>query len=292
MIITGLGNGAKTVSYLKNVYNLSQERDVMGLPVFTGDGKTFLGGFKGFYSVILSENDSENDREKIKKFVLEAKKKFGKVLCSFSYKNRIYGGPMGHFLLDIGKISEPEGRFILYSSKVRNQVKKSLKSGFEVKIGSMLEDFYELYKKSVGRLGGNIKNKSWFDRLVSIFGDDVICFSIFLEGKLVGCNFCIKNGNYIQLLFNVSLEEFWSLNVNNRLYDEMIAWSIKNGIKYIDFGPSLLSDKSHNHFKEGFGATVYYISDKNFTGPVGEIKDFCKNCLRSVKNFLKDNLLK
>jgi len=270
MKISGLGIHNKIEKYLKHK-NLNTRDEYLGLPIFEFEGTYFLGGYKAFYSILEGVKKEEIDN------VLKLlSKSYKNIKCNFSTEKNLYNGKLANFVLDLNGLKNNEERFNVYNKKTRNQVRKSYKNDLVVKIGRHEEGFNELYKKSMKRLGGSIKNISWFSELEDVFGNDVVCIYIFDNNILIGCNYCLRNNDYISLLFNVSDQNYWNYNVNDRLYDELIKWSIDNNIRMLDFGPAVLKDKSHNHFKKGFGASEWYVIEKQISSPLNKIKNFIK----------------
>lgn len=256
MEIIGLSKDPKVQEYLKNVYGLGIF-DFEGLPAFRKDEAYFLGGFKGFYAVIVQE-----DKEGITGIINSFFTKYPEATCSLSVTDTRAKGSLVHYLLRISNDTTVENRFDFYNKKTRNQVRKSYMNNLKVEVGAPPRGFYEFYVANMKRLKSIAKERSHFERLEKFLGKSIVCFSLFNDDDLIGCNYAVVSGSYVTLLLNLSNNKYWNLNINDRLYDELIVWAIEHNIEYIDFGPSVRDDKGHNHFKEGFGALQRTIIDK------------------------------
>lgn len=265
MNILGLSKDLRIQQYLKSTYGL-ESSEFEGLPVFKKDGTYFLGGFKGFYAVLIDE-----DRGDVGKIVKNFFAKHPEVICDFSVSDQEVRGSLIHCLLRLDKDISVDQRFGLYNKKTRNQVRKSYLNDLRVEVGVPPQGFYDLYVANMKRLKSVAKDRSYFENLERFLGESVLSFSIFDGDTLVGGNYAIVSQNYITIMFNISNSQYWGLNINDRLYDELIAWAIGHSIEFVDFGPSVHGDASHNHFKEGFGAsrrTIISTMQMNFLNRV------------------------
>jgi len=105
---------------------------------------------------------------------------------------------------------------------------------------------------------------------------------LFDGDKLIGVNYCLASADYALLMFNVSDPAYWDHAVNDRLYDELVKWSIEHKVRFLDFGPSTAGDDSHNHFKEGFGAKRFYIFNAKSGSLNYRLKSFVSNKIRNL----------
>lgn len=282
MKILGLSKDLKVAQYLKNIYALDSF-DVGGIPAFKRSGEYFLGGFKGFYAVIVDE-DNDYISESIRSFFT----KYAEVTCNLSVSDLSAEGTLVHYMLRIGNDISSENRFDLYNKKTRNQVRKSYMNDLRVEVGAPHREFYNLYHANIERLKSIAKKKSHFERLEEFLGESVVCFSIFDDNKLIGCNYAVVSGDYLILLLNLSNSNYWNLNINDRLYDETIVWAIKHKIEFVDFGTSVRGDESHNHFKEGFGAIQRVIVNKKQMNLLKRVRLFFSQKTRNLRlRFLK-----
>ena len=188
---------------------------------------------------------------------------------------------MRAFVLPLAGVSE-KNRFEMYHGKTRNQVRNSLKAGFSTTTAKPGAEFYALYESAMGRLGTRPKPRSWFESFEKSFGDDVVCIEARKGGELVGANYCMKNGKYALLMYNVSDQRFWNENVNNFLYDETIVWAIREGITMLDFGPATVADERHNHFKRGYGAQERFLIVPSAYEPLRVLRQELRRSLKRL----------
>jgi len=283
MRITGLINEQKTRDYFKNAYGVTpaeaatDEDPGSSFPVFTDGREYFAGGFKWFYSFM-----PDADPAGFAALVKNAKLRHANVVFNVSLPFDP-GTRMINYILDLKGIVDPEKRLDLYEGKTRNLVRKSHKNAFTLTVGAPPEDFYALYSASMSRLKSAPRGREWLDGLTRSFGDSVVTISLYDGGKLIGCNYAICSPDYALLMFNISDSAYWGQAVNDRLYDELVTWAIGRGIRYLDFGPSLAGDDSHNHFKAGFGAKRCYIFNARRGSPGYRFKAFMSGKIRSLK---------
>ncbi|MFC1613185.1 lipid II:glycine glycyltransferase FemX [Patescibacteria group bacterium] len=189
------------------------------------------------------------------------------------------------FVLKIDKSENRETLFKKFNKKTRNEIRKAEKFGFEMKIGGIeyLEKIYELYKENMKRHGTPAKSKDYFSDLFSWYNRKCRAIMVFDKEILAGVNLILINGNCLRLPFNLSKKEYWNKCVNNLVYYKMIEWGSSEGIRVFDFGPNLDNDKSHSHFKLGFGAEKFPI----YKLAVGNKSYFIKKWINQKRYNLK-----
>lgn len=282
MEVIGLSKDRQIAQYLRSVYGL-EAFEFEGIPAFKKDEAYFLGGFKSFYAVFINE-----DKERVVRVMKSFFTKYPEATCCFSVSNGEEKGSLVHHLLTIGKDIAVERRFDLYNKKTRNQVRKSYLNDLRVEVGAPPKGFYDLYVANMKRLKSIAKDRSYFARLEEFLPESVVCFSVFDGDVLIGCNYALVSQNYMTLLFNLSNSQYWNLNINDRMYDELIVWAIQHNISFVDFGPSVRGDKSHNHFKEGFGASRRTIVNTTKMNFLRRVQLFVSEKKRNIRlRFLK-----
>jgi hypothetical protein len=255
----GLPSHPRIAEYLKEAYSFSLLNTVDGLPVFSHAGSHYAGGYKFHSFLPVATKDG------LARTIRQIRGMYGGFELKCSVPEEAASTKLVDFVFDASGISE-EHRFTRYSKKTRNQVRKSRAGSLRAEVGPPPTGFYPLYTESLDRLGSPPRPPEWFARLERFLGRDVIAVSAYSDSTLAGVNYCLRHEDYILLMFNVSSPEFWPLCVNDLLYDELVAWSIRHGILYIDFGAAVAQDRSHNHFKLGFGARRYALVE-SYCGP-------------------------
>lgn len=259
MEIVGLSGDRKVQDFLR-INDVARVDSVDGVPIFQRAGEFFIGGYKQFYSIAPSIERAawELCIDRVARYRPRTMRIAAPIACA--------SGLMQIFLLDLHGVHEAQ-RFEKYTRKARNQVRKSYDNAFSLRMRNDISDaWYALYKKHITRLSGNAKTREWFTALAQALPGQFIIFELLDGDRLIGANVCCRSANYMQLFFQISDPAYWQQYCNNRLYDEMIRYAIVSGVTYLDFGPSLASDKSHNHFKLAFGGQPFTLVEEN-TGP-------------------------
>lgn len=188
-------------------------------------------------------------------------------------------------VLKVGNAKANEILTKYVNKKTRNQIKAAYKGGnFKLCIDQNIDDFYDIYLKSIKRLKSIAKPKKYFQDLQMSFGDKLQIIGALYDGKLAGANLILLNDDYLFLLFSVADSEHFKNCINNFIYWETIKFGIAGGIRTFDFGPSVLKDISHHHFKEGFGAHPVPIYKINFYNSIKSLcGDFISTRLRNLR---------
>jgi lipid II:glycine glycyltransferase (peptidoglycan interpeptide bridge formation enzyme) len=166
--------------------------------------------------------------------------------------------------LELAATEEDEILAKVIGHKTRNQILASYKRGnFNVSVGQDINEFYKIYLASIKRLKSIPKELEFFTDLEKSFKGNLQIIFAYHGSAPAGANLVLIKNKYLHLMFNVSNVEFFKDYVNDFLYWETIKFGLARGIEIFDFGPSSVRDKSHHHFKEGFGAKPVPIY--NFT---------------------------
>lgn len=153
------------------------------------------------------------------------------------------------FMLDLSAGEEEVWKSI--DGKCRNQVRKGVKSGLEVKIGGIefLDDFYRIFAHNMRDLGTPVWPKSLFSEQFRYFGDDTELGIAYLSGSPVACALIIHYGDYSTVPSASSYRQYLKLSPNNILYWEIIRHCMRRGTRLFDFGRSSI-DAGTYHFKK------------------------------------------
>ncbi len=180
----------------------------------------------------------------------------------------------------------------IISHKTRNQIITAGKRGnFEVKIGNLSDEFYKLYLVSIKRLKSTPKEFGFFSNLEKSFKENLRIIFAYRGQALAGANLALIKNKYLHLMFNVSDARFFKDNINDFIYWETIRFGLAKGIEIFDFGPSSIRDKSHHHFKEGFGAKPVPIYDfVSYNSLARRLNDFISKKARNLKLKIKKSI--
>lgn len=134
----------------------------------------------------------------------------------------------------------------------RYMVRKSLKAGLDWTEDLTLEEFYDLYARSVHRLGTPVFSKKLFTCLRSQFGKECRLFGVRKGGKAIAGVLCFYFRDQVIPYYSGSLPEFNRDAPNNFMYWKLMAQSCEEGYRYFDFGRSKRGTGAYQ-FKESWG---------------------------------------
>lgn len=140
------------------------------------------------------------------------------------------------------------------NAKVRNQVRQSFRRGVRVDFGlQYLDDFYEIFAKTMHRLGTPVHPKTLFLKLIEIFKEHVNLIVAQIGNQVTSGMILLNFDN--KILSNpwaASLAEYQNYRPNNGMYWEAIKFGCQHGFKYFDFGRSTINAGTYN-FKRQWG---------------------------------------
>jgi FemAB-related protein (PEP-CTERM system-associated) len=132
----------------------------------------------------------------------------------------------------------------------RYMVRKSMKNGLDWTEDISLDEFYELYARSVHRLGTPVFAKELFIRLKREFSNNCRIFGIRKGAKAIASVFCFYFRDRVMPYYGGSLAEYNRDAPNNLMYWKLIEQSCQESLRTFDFGRS----------KKGTGSFVFKSS--------------------------------
>jgi len=149
----------------------------------------------------------------------------------------------------------PENLWKSLDPKVRNQVRKAIKSGLIVKRGGLeyLNEFYECLAINMRDLGSPVHSKEFFRNILVEFSDSVSIFVVCLNSQVIGGAFTLSFKDSLEVPWASAKREYFFLCPNNLLYWEMIKYGCERGFRYFDFGRSSWNSGTFR-FKKQWGA--------------------------------------
>jgi len=120
----------------------------------------------------------------------------------------------------------------------RYMVRKSLKAGLEWTSDLSVDEFYELYARSLHRLGTPVFSKELFRLLLSEFGDRCRLNGVRKGGKAVAGVLSFYFKNQVLPYYAGTLPEYYQDAPNNFMYWNLMTQSHAEGIRTFDFGRS------------------------------------------------------
>jgi FemAB-related protein (PEP-CTERM system-associated) len=158
--------------------------------------------------------------------------------------------------------------------KVRNQIRKAIKSGLTVDFGKeYFDDFYRVLSVNYRELGTPLHSKAFFRKILEEFNKSSGIIVAKYKEKVIAAMLYIHFKNVFSDPWASSLREYNKLCPNNILYWEAIKYACKNGFEYFDFGRSTI-DQGTLMFKKQWGAeqiSLYYQYSLNKAKTISKI---------------------
>jgi FemAB-related protein (PEP-CTERM system-associated) len=120
----------------------------------------------------------------------------------------------------------------------RYMVRKSQKAGLEWTEDLSLREFYEIYARSVHRLGTPVFSRELFTRLRSEFPNHCRIFGVRKGKAAVAGVLCLYFKDQVLPYYGGSLAEYAKDAPNNFMYWNLMAQSCREGYRVFDFGRS------------------------------------------------------
>lgn len=152
----------------------------------------------------------------------------------------------------------PESPDILlksFKSKLRSQIKRPIKAGFQTKIGGMelLDDFYKVFCINMRDLGSPVHSKNLIKFTLEEFNSSSRIFVVYKDDIPVSCSLGIGFKDTFYNPWASSLRKFSGSSPNMLLYWAMLKLACEKGYRKFDFGRSSLDEGTYR-FKKQWGA--------------------------------------
>jgi lipid II:glycine glycyltransferase (peptidoglycan interpeptide bridge formation enzyme) len=161
------------------------------------------------------------------------------------------------FYLDlVGKDYEKDIWNGLYTkkSRIRNSVKKAINSGVRVVEDNDINVYYELYIKTLEKLGSPPYPKAFFRNIKKYIDSKYVRFTFaYLNGEPISALMSYPFNKRDLMIGLVSDETYQEYRANDLLYNEQIEYATKNKYDIIDFGRTR-PNSSYERYKEKWGA--------------------------------------
>ena len=141
-------------------------------------------------------------------------------------------------------------------SKLRNKIKKPLKNGYKVKVGSheLTGAFYSIFAENMRDLGSPVHSRSWIEAIVSEYKEKVRIAVVFTpDGVPAASGIILLHPTTVSNPWASSLRKYNHMKPNMLLYSTLLSFASNNGFKRFDFGRST-PDEGTYRFKEQWGA--------------------------------------
>jgi FemAB-related protein (PEP-CTERM system-associated) len=134
--------------------------------------------------------------------------------------------------------------------KIRNKIRKSLKSPFSAREADGLSGFLSVMAENYRRLGTPIFPDRWFQSLVRNFGEMVTVREVLLDGELATASMNFLHNGRMYNYYSGSREKYLPLAPNNYMYFDLLLWAGNHGMRIFDFGRSKLESGNYEFKKQ------------------------------------------
>ena len=140
--------------------------------------------------------------------------------------------------------------------KVRNQIRKAMKSDLTVERGDvdLLSEFYRVFARNMRDLGTPVYSRRLFEEVLRAFPDRTRIVVVRLKGAAIAAGLTFRTGTLVEVPWASSINDYNSLCPNHLLYWSVIEAAIAEGCTTLDFGRSTPNEGTYK-FKAQWGAT-------------------------------------
>jgi len=160
----------------------------------------------------------------------------------------------------------PELLLNSFKSKLRSQINKARKEGFDTRVGGLelLEDFYKVFLVNMRDLGSPVHSKKLMQHCLTEFAKHARIIAVYRSAEPVAAAIVIGFKSVLSNPWASSLRKYASLGPNMLLYLRMLEYACDRGYAVFDFGRSSPGEGTYR-FKEQWGAVPqplywHYIS--------------------------------
>jgi FemAB-related protein (PEP-CTERM system-associated) len=140
-----------------------------------------------------------------------------------------------------------------FNNKVRNAIRKALKSNLEISRDNDLKEFYSLYTKNIRDLGTPPHSYAFFKNLLLEFPEYAKIVRVQHGSMTIAALFLVSFKDTLISGWAATDKAYQKFNQNNLLYWEVIKHGCEGDYKYFDFGRSIYNSGTFK-FKKPWGA--------------------------------------
>jgi predicted N-acyltransferase len=231
------------------------ERVIVSQPFFEYGGPLIVEGFEGAYKEILNYYRAKVENEGIKYAeirVLPVGENGYFTNTCFVKQFKAYD-----YYIDVkDKDFEKDIWLGLYTkkSRVRNSVKKAIKSGVRVVEDDNIAVYYNLYIKTLEKLGSPPYPQKLFESIKKYVSSSVRFTYAYLKDKPIAAMMSFPYNNRLLMVGLVSDENYQEYRANDLLYNEQIEYATENKFEIVDLGRTR-PGSPYERYKKKWGAT-------------------------------------
>lgn len=149
---------------------------------------------------------------------------------------------------------DAEAQWRALDGKLRNQIRKSEKAGFEARWGRELAPlFHAVLLENLRDLGTPVRDLPYFRRALEVLGPAADVLVLLHRGEPAGAMFAVAHGETMSDPWASSLRRYFALCPNQMLYWLGLQRTLALGLRRFDFGRSQWHSSTYR-FKEQWGA--------------------------------------
>lgn len=159
-----------------------------------------------------------------------------------------------------------EALWKFFNAKLRNQIRKSMKSGMSVRWGheELLPDFYSIFLRNMRDLGTPALGINFFQHIVRFHGKAADVLVLYLGDKPVSGAVALTYRNTMEVPWASSLRSYFSLLPNNLLYWTLLQQCIARKLEFFSFGRSTI-DSSTYKFKTQWNSESIILNYQSYS---------------------------
>jgi serine/alanine adding enzyme len=157
--------------------------------------------------------------------------------------------------------SDPDNLMSSFKSKLRSQIKKSMKEGCELTVGGreLVDQFYEVFAVNMRDLGSPVHSKQLFAKIFEFFPEEARIFLVKKDNEPIAGSLTIGFRDTLANPWASSLRKYSHMSPNMLLYWKMLEYACQRGFAYFDFGRSSPNEGTFK-FKEQWGAAPHSLN--------------------------------
>lgn len=155
-----------------------------------------------------------------------------------------------------------------FKSKLRSQVRRPMKDGFQFVIGSgeLLNDFYRVFAINMRDLGSPVHSREWIGAVVRWYGERARVGVVYTGTTPAAAGIILETNGLVAIPWASALDEYGRSSPNMLLYWGFLAYACEMGCTRFDFGRSTPGEGTYR-FKEQWGAEPYPLFWYREAGP-------------------------
>jgi serine/alanine adding enzyme len=137
---------------------------------------------------------------------------------------------------------------------VRQNVKKAMKAGLEVRIGlDLLDDYYPVYSSCLREKGTPTQGLRFFKEVISSFPSSFNIIALLFNNQVIGGGFVACFKDTIYNTWGGVLREYYPLRSNYLLYWGLLKFGCEQGYQRVDMGRCVLNSGNYQFKRQWLG---------------------------------------